>query len=540
MRKPLEVLDSFPRHEESLPALFASRAASCAATELLAGEIRSWTYAQAGEAAALLAGVLLARGVRAGDRVVHVSLNADWGPLLLLASARIGAVYVPANPALTPQDLAYVVGHCEPRLVFSQQESVVLCREAAATMLRAPDVLATDEFDGGAADAQGVLAALAAQARATLPLELPAADADLVIIYTSGTTGFPKGVVHSHRNYVLSAEAFVERMHLQPGERLMAILPFFHINALFYSLGGAIACGGTLVTMPRFSASQFWHVAARHGATQLNILAAVGNILPKRPRSEYEPSHRIRKIYGGPIPAEMMKVFQQEFGVPDLIEGFGMSEIPGAMNNPFDGVRKIGSIGLPARHPRFPGGFALAKVVDDDGREMPPRETGEMLIRTPIAMRRYFNDPAQTEQAFDDGWLRTGDLAWRDEDGYFYFVARRKDIIRRRGENISGAEVDRVMSAHPDVEEAATIGVPAALGDEDILAVVVPRSSPPPEPRELLRWCAGQLVAMKLPRYIVFADSLPHTPSQRIAKFVLKQDNTLLSRAWDSEALEKP
>lgn len=536
MLQPLDVLDSFPRHEENLPALLRSRASACADRELLAGEIRGWTYAQASEAAGLMAGSLLARGVRAGDRVVHVSLNADWGPLLLLALGRIGAVYVPSNPAFKPQELAYVLRHCEARLVLAAPDSLLLCREAAATLEQPPEVLATELLDGNAADAAGVLSALRAQPHETLPGDLPAADADLVIIYTSGTSGFPKGVVHSHRNFVLAAEAFVERMHLQPGERLMAILPFFHINALFYSFGGALACGGTLVTVPRFSASQFWRMAARHGATQLNILAAVGNILPKRPRSEYDPSHRIRKIYGGPITAEMMKAFQEEFGVPDLIEGFGMSEIPGAMNNPFKGPRKVGSIGLPARHSRFASKFAEARVVDDDGRELPHGQTGEMQIRTPIAMRRYFKDPAQTRQAFDDGWLRTGDLAWRDADGYYFFVARKKDIIRRRGENISGAEVDRVLSSHPDVQEAATIGVPAALGDEEVLAIVVPRSATPPDPRELMRWCRQQLSAMKMPRYIVFADSLPHTPSQRVAKFVLKQDATLVSRAWDSEA----
>jgi crotonobetaine/carnitine-CoA ligase len=378
----------------------------------------------------------------------------------------------------------------------------------------------------------------ALRAHPTRPPSAPPAPGDpLVIIYTSGTTGFPKGVVHSHRNFVLAAEAFVERMHLQPGERLMAILPFFHVNALFYSFGGAMACGGTLVTVPRFSASRFWEVAARHGATQLNILAAVGNILVKRPRSEFDPSHRIRKIYGGPIPADMMKAFQQEFGVPDLIEGFGMSEIPGAMNNPFDGVRKVGSIGLPARHPRFPDGFAQARIADEDGRELPPRETGEMQIRTPIAMLHYFNDPAQTAQAFVDGWLRTGDLAWRDEDGYFHFVARKKDIIRRRGENIAGAEIDRVIADHPQILEAAAIGVPASLGDEEILAVLVARSTPPP-PQDIVAWCRERMAAMKVPRYIVFADALPHTPSQRVAKFVLKQDRTLLARAWDREAQE--
>jgi len=534
---PLEVLDSYPRHEETVPAMLASRAATCAQRELVAGELRGWTYAQAQEGAQRLAGVLRARGVQRGDRVVHVSLNSDWGPLLLLALGHLGAVFVPANPALTPQELAYVLVHCGTKLVIAPRENVPLVRDAAARAPQKPAVLEAEDIDGDAADAEAFLARLRSLPRRPLP-EAPAPADPLVIIYTSGTTGFPKGVVHSHRNYVLAAEAFVERMHLQPAERLMAILPFFHINALFYSLGGAIACGGTLVTMPRFSASRFWQVAAQYGATQLNILAAVGNILPKRPRSEYDATHRVRKIYGGPIPAEMMKAFQEEFGVPDLIEGFGMSEIPGAMNNPFDGARKVGSIGQPARHPRFPQGFAQARIADDEGRELPDGEIGEMQIKTPIAMLHYFDDPKQTAEAFMDGWLRTGDLARRDPDGYFYFVARKKDIIRRRGENISGAELDRVLTSHPQIVEAAVIGVPAPLGDEDILAVLVARTSPPPAPEEIIEWCGSRLTAMKLPRYIVFTATLPHTPSQRVAKFVLKQDTTLVARAWDREARE--
>jgi crotonobetaine/carnitine-CoA ligase len=521
---PLEVLDAFPSHEGTLTSLLASRCRAVPQRELLSGEIRPWTYSGAQAAAERIAASLVELGVVKGDRVACVSHNSDRVPLLFLALGRLGAVFVPVNPALTREEMAYVLGHCEPRVVFAQDDDADRVRDVADGLDGRPRVLAASSLDG--------------HGDATLPASVrpPEGRDPLVIIYTSGTTGFPKGVVHSHRNFVLAAEAFVERMHLQPGERLMAILPFFHINALFYSFGGALACGGTLVTMPRFSASQFWQVAARHGATQLNILATVGNILAKRPRSEYDPSHRIRKIYGGPISAEMMQAFQGEFGVPDLIEGFGMSEIPGALNNPFQGPRKTGSIGRPARHPRMPGGFAQARVVDDEGREVPDGQEGELLVKTPISMVEYFRDPKQTADAFADGWLKTGDIARRDADGYFYFVARKKDIIRRRGENIAGAELDRVVGEHPGVLEAAAIGVPAPLGDEDILVVVVPRGQPAPTPQSIIEWCAPRLAAMKLPRYIVFADSLPHTASQRVMKYALKKDPTLLERAWDREA----
>lgn len=522
--RPLAVLERFGPHDGTLGAFFAARARVAPHAPWLAGEIPAWRYGDAQAEAQRVASRLAGLGVRRGDRVALVALNSDAAPLLLLALARLGAMLVPTNPALTHDEMAYILGHCEPRLVIAQSESLAHVSGVSATLDAGPRVLTPE--------------ALAAQAPDPARLAnwpAPRADDPLVIIYTSGTTGFPKGVVHSQRNYVLAAEAFVERMHLQPGERLMAILPFFHINALFYSLGGAIACGGAVVTMPRFSASQFWQVAAAHGATQLNILAAVGNILPKRPRSEFVPGHRIRKIYGGPISAEMERAFREEFGVPDLIEGFGMSEIPGAMNNPWEGPRKCGSIGRPARHPRY-AQFAEARVVDDEGREVPHGTEGELLVNTPIAMVEYFRDPAQTAAAFAGGWLRTGDLVRRDEDGYFYFVARKKDIIRRRGENIAGAELDRIIGEHPEVLEAAAIGVPAPLGDEDILAVVVPRPGRSPSPQSIIDWCAPRLAAMKLPRYVAFAQEIPHTPSQRVMKHLLKKDASLLARAWDREA----
>ncbi|MGH8227852.1 MAG: AMP-binding protein, partial [Steroidobacteraceae bacterium] len=363
----------------------------------------------------------------------------------------------------------------------------------------------------------------------------PAPDDPAVVIYTSGTTGFPKGVVHTHRTYILAAEGFVARMHLQPSERLLTVMPFFHINALFYSFGGAIASGGTVITVPKFSASQFWNLAAQTGATEFNFLAAVGSILLNRPRSEFNPAHRITKLYGGPISERMDQVFREEFHVPALIEGYGMSEIPGACCNPFLGPHKAGSIGKPAIHPTLSGEFSQLHVVSGDGRELPPGEIGELVVRTPMMFKEYLDDPQQTAAAFRDGAFLTGDLVRRDADGYFYFVARKKDIIRRRGENISGAELDRIVTDHPDVAEAAAIGVPSELGEEEILMVVVPRRPGGLEPRALVEWCRGRLAPMKVPRYIVLAESLPHTPSHRVAKHRLKSDASLLARAFDAQ-----
>jgi crotonobetaine/carnitine-CoA ligase len=307
----------------------------------------------------------------------------------------------------------------------------------------------------------------------------------------------------------------------------------FHINALFYSLAGALASGATLILVPRFSASTFWHDAARTRATEANTIAAVSNILLRRPRSEFVPGHTLRKIYGAPFTAETYDVFQREFGVPTLIEGYGMSEIPGALNNPFEGPHKIGSMGRPSVHPDPAVQLAQLKVVDDNGRELPDGEVGELVVKTPLVMQGYYRDAEQTRAAFRDGWFLTGDLARRDADGYFWFIARKKDIIRKRGENISGAELDRVVESHPQVLQAAAIPVPDALGEDEILIAVVPRPGATVTPHEVADWCRKHLAAIKVPRYVAIVESLPLTPTHRVAKYQMRADAGLRARATD-------
>lgn len=533
---PAQVLALYPPHADTIASLLRTRAAVNPDKVCLQFEERVWTYAGLEKAGSALAQVLAARGLRKGERIALVSTNSDLSVLVLLAAARLGALFIPLNPAASDEELTYLLGHSRAVAVLCQPPQ--LARVTAICASRQPHawVLSLDCLGFAAADADSVLERIEALAVApAAALEEPRPDDPAIVIYTSGTTGFPKGVVHSQRNYVLAAEAFVARMHLQPAERLLTTLPFFHINALFYSLGGALAAGGTLIVARSFSASRFWNFAAQTGATQFNFLAAVGNILCNRPRSEFNAAHCIRKIYGGPISAQMFSVFQQEFAVPILLEGYGMSEIPGACCNPYAGVQKPGSIGLPAVHPRFPGNFAHMRIEDDAGRVLAAGEVGELLVRTPMMFKGYLDDPQQTQAAFRDGWFLTGDLARMDADGYFYFVARKKDIIRRRGENISGAELDRVFGEHPQVAEAAAIGVPSELGEEEILLVVVPREAGQLRPQDLVEWCQGRLAPMKVPRFIVFADSLPHTPSHRVAKHRLKADAPLLARALDMQ-----
>ena len=529
---PLETLRLYPPHDYSFAGLLASRAARDPDRPFLLFEGQTISWREFDAAARRATAALSALGVKRGDRVATLAPNRPDILVTFFALARLGAWLIPVNPELRVEEARYVFEHGGVSGIACAREAEPLAREASARMSPVPwRILLEPE----GADGLPALAELSARA-APLDENRGSADDICVLVYTSGTTGFPKGAMHSQRNVVLTGEAFVERMRLEPTDRLMAVLPLFHINALFYSVFGTIAAGASVVVVPKFSASRFWQVAAATGVNETNIIAAGAAILAQRPRSELVP-HQLRKVYGGPFVAEVERVWREEFGVPVMLEGYAMTEIPGACNNPFPGAglgeMLVGSIGKPARHPDPSIRFAELRVVDDDGRDVPDGEMGELVVRTPIVTKGYYRDPEATAAAFRDGWFLTGDFVRRDANGYFWFVARKKDIIRRRGENISGAELDRVIGQHPAVAEAAAIAVPAKLGEDEILVAIVTRPGENVTAAEIAEWCKPRLAAHKQPRYVVFVDELPHTPTHRVAKFRLKDDKTLVARATD-------
>jgi len=434
---------------------------------------------------------------------------------------------VPSNPEFGLQEVGYVLKHAGVAGIVCSEETFAVVREACRDLGPAPWVLLIDAAREGAPN---FFDELARQPELTSPPPVTADDTCL-IIYTSGTTGFPKGAMHSQRNFVTCGEAFVQRVRLQDDDRVMIVLPLFHMNALFYSIAGTLAAGCSTAVVPRFAASTFWDTAVLTGATEVNIIDAIGTILKERPRSEYRPAHRIRRVYGAR--QNVLETFRDEFGIPHLVGGFGMTEIPGVTATLFDGPRKPGSMGPVALHPDPTRPWAECRVLDDEGRDVATNEAGELAVRTPIIMQGYFRDPEQTRAAFRDGWFMTGDLVKRDAEGHYYFVTRKKDIIRRRGENIAGAEIDRVIQEHPGVFEVAAVAVPSELGEDEILAAVVPKPGVTLTAQEIARWCGERLAAMKVPRFVLFADSLPHTPTHKVAKHVLKADSTLKLRAVD-------
>jgi crotonobetaine/carnitine-CoA ligase len=532
MQTPIDVLRMYPDHDGTLRGVLASRARRDPRRPFLIFQDTTWSWGEFEGAVQRAAGALASRGIGRGDKLAVMAPNSDLYVLLFFALARLGAILVPVNPEFGVAEAGYVSKHAEVAAVACTPPTLPIARRACEGMATPPRFMLMEGSSEGVPGLQELVK--------TAPPAPPPGDVGpddiCLILYTSGTTGFPKGVMHSQRNFILAGEGFVERMYLQPEDRLLCILPLFHINALFYSLGGTVAAGASIVLAPRFSASGFWPLAAASGATEVNIIAAVGNILARRPRSEFVPTHRLTKVYGAPITEETAEAFRNEFGVSTLIDGYGMTEIPGACNNPFLGPHRMGSIGRPALHPDHRIRFVELRIVDEEGRDVPEGEVGELLVRTPIVMKGYYRDPEQTAAAFRDGWFITGDLVRRDRDGFYHFVARKKDIIRRRGENIAGAELDRVVGLHPGVAEAAAIPVPSELGEDEILVAVVAKAGAALTERDIAEWCARHLAPIKIPRYVVFVDALPQTPTHRVAKFTLRNDPTLLARAVDLQS----
>ncbi len=423
MKKPLEVLRLYAEHNYTLNGAFTSGAARDPQREfiLFNGKSRSWqAFGAAVEQTAML---FVSRGVKKGDRVAVMARNCDGHVLALLALARIGAIMVPVNPEYGVQEAKYVFHHAEVSAVLAASDTLAVARKATDGLATPPWFALFD----GVAEGVPLLSVLAANAPpASLPTDI-AADDTVLIVYTSGTTGFPKGAMHSQRSFLTGGEAFVQRVYLQDDDRVMVVLPMFHINANFYSVAGTLAAGASLIIVPKFSASTFWQVAADTRATEVNIIEAMGTILQNRPRSEYRSDHKIRAVYG--VRGSYADTFRNEFGIPVLIGGYGMTEIPGVTCNPVEGVQKWHTMGPVGRHPDPDRPWAQCRVVDDTGSDVADNVEGEMWVKTPIVMQGYFRDPAQTAAAFHDGWFKTGDVVKRDADGYYSFVTRKGDII---------------------------------------------------------------------------------------------------------------
>lgn len=475
------------------------------------------TYQDFNQRSNAAANVWYQQGVRKGDRVAIMLENCQEFLYAWFGLAMLGAILVAINTRWRAKEVAYLLGHAEPRFALVGAQFLDVFGAAMASGHAPEEIFSLGDVEGFAG-----FCSLMSQAAPEAPRTELAADDVVSLIYTSGTTGRPKAVMQTHGNYVLTGQGYAHWIELQRGERIYVCLPLFHINSQAYSVQGAIAARATIVLVEKFSATRFWSDLDIYGVNVFNYIGAMLMVLAKAEARPEDAGHMVRVAYGapallGPLRAEI----EERFGLT-MISGFGMSETTYGLIESLHGERRSGSMGKPRQHPD-PRLVNEARMVDDAGRDAPPGEPGELILRNPVTMKGYFRDPEQTAKAIRDGWLFTGDLVRRDEDGFFYYVDRKKDIIRRRGENVSPAEVEQVINAHPSVAEVAVVAVPSELTDEDIAAFVVLKPEARLAGEEIIAWCRQHLADFKAPHYLWFVSSLPKTPTEKVEKHRLRR-----------------
>jgi crotonobetaine/carnitine-CoA ligase len=491
--------------------------------ETIDGAVTTYTYGQFRHRVNATARVLHELGLGAGHKILLHLGNCPEFLLLWFGAARIGAVIVPTNPLSSDPELEYLCGHSEAVLVAVAPDAVDRARRlrAACPAVRQVLVCGTGAGDGVALDQ--ALASVSPEP----PPHRPGTADEVAILYTSGTTSRPKGCLITNGNYVHVGEAVAQHTGLGPDDRHLVVLPYFHGNAQYYSTMSSLVVGGSLVVAERFSASRFFALAARHGATIGSLFAAPMRMLLAQPEAASPPPHRLRLVFFAQnlTPAQLDE-WQRRFRVP-LMQIYGMTEQLGhPLANPLHGPRDNMTIGRPTLAYR-------CRVVDADGHDVAGGEVGQLLVAGTAGvglMKGYFKDPAATAAAIRDGWLWTGDNVRRRADGYFEFVDRAKDMIKRAGENVAASEVESVLKEHPAVFDVAVIGVPDPIRDEAIKAYVVARPGLTPTVDELIAWCAARLAKFRVPSLVELRAELPRTSVGKIQKHVLRVEHAAATR----------
>ncbi|MCK1688605.1 AMP-binding protein [Bradyrhizobium sp. 145] len=473
------------------------------------------------------AGVLRGLGVTSQNRVAMMMANHVEHVIIYLALAWIGAISVEFSTHLKPGGIQLQLNDAEPQFF------IVDCQfldQASAALEEIRFVNPTVLVRGGEeAGLNPSLRPLAISATAPRCEPFPATlDRVHTIAYTSGTTGGPKGVIMTERYFQVGAKNAAVLADVRTDDVLFVWEPFYHI-AGWMSVTMGLQHGASIALVERFSGSKCWEQIQESGATTLHYLGGALNILLKQPPRQDDRENSIRIAWGGGAPRQSWRAFEDRFGVT-VREGYGLSEAQNFTHLNLDG--RVGSIGKPAEE-------FESWIAGDGGERLPNGTVGEIVLRpkvSRIVMQGYFQAPQLTSQVLRDGCVFTGDLGYQDDEGFFYYSGRKKDSIRRRGENVSAWEVERVINAHPSVEESAVVGVSSEMGEQDIRAFVKLVPGVSADPIALLQWCQRELAYYQVPRYFDFLEDFPRGPTQRIRKNDLPSE---LSGSWDAENSEK-
>lgn len=461
-------------------------------------------------------------GLQKGDHIALLLGNSPHYIIALYGAFRAGITAIPINPIYTADEISYILNDGDVRVVIALDRVVpVIEKLEDSTYIETYVICETSE------DTSWTTSSLAAKFRSFTAfmqqmqhelIQVEAASDDVaIILYTSGTTGKPKGVMLTHNNLYANARDIGAYLDIRSDDRVVTTLPMFHVFCLTVALNAPLIRGGTLLIVPQFSPAEVTRIIKEYRATMFAGVPTMFNFLYQYPGATKEDMQSVRLwISGGAsLPVALLRDFEAKYDVK-ISEGYGLSEAsPVTCFNPIDRPNKAGSIGLSISN-------VENRVVDPDGQEVPVGQVGELIVKGPNVMKGYYKMPDETAATLKDGWLHTGDLARRDEEGYFYIVDRKKEVIIVGGYNVYPREVEEVLYDHAAIAEAAAVGMPDPEQGELVVAYVVKTEDSLTE-EAVIAYCREHLAKYKVPRHIVFLDELPKNATGKILRRELQK-----------------
>ena len=527
-------MHDYSLQQRTIGHVLADKAQRNGAKTYLTWQGHAYSYAEMHALTNRYANGFTTLGVKKSDHVAVLLSNCPEFLFAVWGLGKIGAVAVPLNTAAKGDLLRYFLAQSDARWIVVEADLATRVAEVLPGLRDVEGVLCL-----------GVPDALAGLGKPVIDLkslegavdDTPPADAVLfsdphVIIYTSGTTGPSKGVVSPHAQGQNIGRHLVQQYGYRSDDVLYTCLPLFHVNALWYSCNAALWADASLALAPRFSVSQFWEDVERTEATQFNALGAMVSMLLKQPPCEAELKHRVRQSMVVPLSKEVFAAYSDRFRLKVTSLFAATETFAVTIFTPDDPVAKGGSAGTPR-------GIADLAIVDDDDQALPSGSVGEICVRPQapwIGMLGYYKMPEATLSAHRNLWFHTGDRGCLDDDGFLWFVDRKKESIRRRGENISAFEVEMLTAKHADVLEVAAVAVASELSEDDVMVYVVRAPGSALAEAELVAFCGDNMSYFMVPRYVAFVDCLPKTASEKVEKYKLKQmAEANKATLWDRE-----
>ncbi|RFU63553.1 fatty acid--CoA ligase family protein [Peribacillus saganii] len=483
------------------------------------------TYAELDASVTKFADGLGKLGVKKGDHVALLLGNSPYFIIGLYGALRLGATVIPINPIYTPDEIGYILNNGDVRTVITLDILLPLMEKMDSLLPGVEHVISCDTTEEkGGLDVHSLsiypklksFTSVVASGDAGFQGPELEEDETAIILYTSGTTGKPKGAMLTHKNLYSNAQDVADYLKINENDRVITALPMFHVFCLTVALNAPLMSGGTLVIVPRFSPKEVFRIASEYEITLFAGVPTMYNFLYQYEEGTAEDLKSLRLCISGgaSMPVALLNSFEKKFNV-QISEGYGLSEAsPVTCFNPLDRPRKPGSIGTSIIH-------VENRVVDELGEEVPVGQVGELVVKGPNVMKGYYKLPEETAAAIKDGWLYTGDLARMDDEGYFYIVDRKKDMVIVGGYNVYPREVEEVLYSHPDVVEAAVIGVPDPNQGETVHCFVVKKNDLLTE-AELKAFCSEHLAKYKLPSQIDFLEELPKNTTGKILRRSLR------------------